>query len=1120
MPAPDSSTIRFLWAALGAVLTLPGVLAAAQTEASVADLEFFEREVRPLLVRHCHSCHGASNAMSELRLDSREGVLAGGVRGASAFPGEPDKSLLIQAVRHESLQMPLGGRLAAEEIASLEEWVRRGLPWPAAEAATAGAEVAQFYEGMRREHWAFQPVHRPHPPAVGEESWSDHPIDRFILDKLRQSTLQPSPPAERAAWIRRLSYVLTGLPPAPSEIEAFVNDRSPGAYERAADRILDSPHYGEHWARHWMDVVRFGETLGNDWNYENNGAWLYRDYLIRAFNQDLPYDDLVREHIAGDLLARPRLGSEQAVNESLIGTVFFRLGEQGHDDCTLFREVRTDVVDDQIDTLGKAFQGLTIACARCHDHKLDPIPTADYYGLYGVLDSSRLVTRTVDLPDADVPSTGRLRVLKTQIQSALASYWLDEVEALGRYLRASLGTGSGPLAEDVLGDPLDPERVERIRALVKAAGIGLEHPLFPWLHAVRTAAEEPGAALPGVWRSLAARYARQRRWRTRFNQEQFQELADFGRGGLAGWHAEGRAFEPIFAANGAFALTSRGDAVVSGIFPAGIYTHLLSQRLNGALRSPYLPRDSKYLSLRVVGSKLAAWRTVLDNCMLSERYALIDQEQFGWIKIPLRDQHDAYRLYAELVTKHDNPRLPDRPGRMKEITPEQIAEPRSYFGVTRAVLHDCDELPEDELNHMRRLFEGEPPEDLDALASRYAALARRAVGAWAQGRSDEEDVRWLNWLLESRFLANSKYLTPHLRQTVDRYRSVERRLSVPRVVPGMVDLEPGRDTPVFRSGDPRDPGEIVPRGFLSLLEDLAPESRPRGSGRVELADMIADPRNPLTARVMVNRIWHYLFGRGIVPTVDNLGRFGEPPSHPELLDYLADRFVQQGWSIKKMIRHIVLSQTFAQVSKAQDGTQQVDPANRLYHRYPARRLDAESIRDSILAVSGTLDRTLYGPSVHPYREKPKEYRKLFSGPLDGDGRRSIYVKVTRHEGSAFLEVLDFPKPSMARGRRDVTNVPRQALALLNDPFVVAEARVWARTLVTESSESVQTRLRTMFRVALGRLPTQPDSRRFEALTEQLAGLHGVAADAVLTSLPVWQDVAHAVFNLKEFSYVR
>ena len=228
-----------------------------------------------------------------------------------------------------------------------------------------------------------------------------------------------------------------------------------------------------------MDVVRFGETLGNDWNYENKGAWLYRDYLIRAFNQDLPYDDLVREHIAGDLLAEPRLSAERDVNESLIGTVFFRLGEQGHDDCTLFREVRTDVVDDQIDTLGKAFQGLTIACARCHDHKLDPIPTADYYGLYGVLDSSRLVTRTVDLLPADAPLKGRLHVLKTQIQSELASYWLEEVEALGGYLRASLGSEDGPAAGDALRDPLDPERVERVRALGKTGDIGLEPSAVP-----------------------------------------------------------------------------------------------------------------------------------------------------------------------------------------------------------------------------------------------------------------------------------------------------------------------------------------------------------------------------------------------------------------------------------------------------------------------------------------------------------------------------------------------------------------------------------------------------------------------------------------------------------------
>lgn len=1118
MPRSAPSKFRSVLALAGAAL--PAALGAADSRPSAADVEFFEREVRPVLATHCYSCHGAANAMSDLRLDSREAVLQGGVRGPAAAPGRPDASVLIQAVRHESLRMPLGGRISPDEIASLEEWVRRGLPWPERSQAATEADIASLYPSMRREHWAFQPVRRPSPPAVANSAWSDHPVDRFILAKLEEAGLKPSPPADRAVWIRRLSFALTGLPPTPGEVQAFVGDTTPGARRRAVDRLLDSPHFGERWARHWMDVVRFAETLGNDWNYENNGAWLYRDYLIRAFNEDVPYADLVREHLAGDLLPEPRLGAAGAVNESLIGTFFFRLGEQGHDDCTQFREVRTDVVDDQIDTLGKAFQGLTIACARCHDHKLDPIPTADYYRLYGVLDSSRLVTRTVDSPAANRPLKDRLRGLKVRIREELGRYWLGEAETLEAHLRSSARSERIPALAAGQGSSLDPERAERIRSLVEQGDLGLEHPLYPWARLAGPKAEGPAASLFGTWEGLVERYERHSRWRAEFNAENFEALGDFGSGDLSGWHAEGQAFEPVFAADGAYAVAPDGDRVVSGVFPAGVYTHLLSEKLNGAFRSPYLPRHRKYASFRVVGGKLAAWRTVLDNCMLSERYQFLEQDKLGWIKIPLRDEHDEYRLYAELVTKHDNPRLPDRPDRMKDVAPERMADPRSYFGITRAVLHDCDELPEAELSHMRRILEGDPPADLAALAGRYAAAARAAVSAWAAGRASADDARWLAWLLENRLLANSKYLTPRLRELVDEYRAVERRLNVPQVIQGMADLESGRDVPILRAGDPANPGETVPRGFLSLLAALEPAANPRGSGRLELAETIADPANPLTARVMANRIWHHLFGQGIVPTVDNFGRFGEPPSHPELLDYLAGRFRERGWSIKDMVRHIALSRTFEQSSAVSREAGAADPGNRLFHRYPARRLDAESIRDAVLAVSGTLSPSLYGPSVHPYRASPKAYRKLFSGPLDGAGRRSLYLKVTRHEGAAFLEALDFPKPSVARGRRDVTNVPRQALTLLNDPFVAAEAQAWARALIAESSESVQTRLVTMFRAALGRRPDRRERIRFESLAGELAELHGARPDAVLTSLPVWQGVAHALFNLKEFSYIR
>ena len=1104
----------------GLLLALSLNLPPASADWSDLDLEFFERKVRPILSTQCASCHSESNPMSGLRLDSREAVLKGGSRGPAALSGSPGDSLLIQAVRHESIQMPLGGKLADSSIEALEEWVRRGLPWPSEQAPAGDADVAQHYEAMRREHWAFQPVTDPPIPNSTWREWDEQAIDRFVLARLNEVSQRPSGPAERVALVRRLSFVLTGLPPTPREVADFVGDRSPDAYARVVDRLLESPHFGEHWARHWMDVVRFGETLGDDWNYENNGAWHYRDYLIRALNADVPYDQLVREHIAGDLLGEPRLDPGGEVNESLIGTFFFRLGAQGHDDCTMFREVRTDVVDDQIDTLGKAFQGLTISCARCHDHKLDPIPTADYYGLYGVLDSSRLVTRTVDTGQADAGLEQRMERLKQSIRSELSAFWLSEADDLASHLLASIGASPGDSAPGRSAPVLDPERGERIRSLLDSKALELDSPLFPWAELALPDESDPDATLQTSWNRLVERYRLQRQWRADFNADHFDISADFGSGDMGGWHAEGRAFETVPASSGAFSVAPGGPEVLSGIFPAGLYTHLLSGKLNGAVRSPLLPRERRYLSLQVVGGKLAAWRTVLDNCMLSERYAVLDQPRLGWIRIPLRNEHDEYRIYAELVTKHDNPRLPDRPDRMKEISEEQMADPRSLFGVTKAVLHDCEELPKDELGHLLPILGPGPPASLEELAARYASVARESVEAWRQGSADDDQARWLQWLIENSLLANSKYLTPDLRTSVDRYRALERQLGAPRVVQGMSDLDPGHDSPIFESGNAEELGEVVPRGFLSLLGDLSGPGRPHGSGRREMAEAIASPGNPLTARVMVNRIWHYLFGRGLVATVDNLGRFGERPTHPDLLDHLASRFVQDGWSIKRAIRSIVMSRAFRQSSRARPETREADPGNRLFHRYPARRLEAESIRDAILSVSGKLDPAMFGPSVHPYREKPKAYRKLISGPLDGRGRRSIYLKVTRHETAAFLEALDFPAPAMARGRRDVTNVPRQALAMMNDRFVIGEARFWAKTLVEETSESVDTRLRTMYRTSLGRVPTKREMERMGALASRLGALHGVPEEQLLESVPVWRDVAHTIFNLKEFVYIQ
>ncbi len=584
-----------------AVCIVVALFAAGHPAPAANDTEFFEKQIRPLLVSRCVSCHGPAQQFSSLRLDSREALLKGGNRGPAIVPGDASLSLLAKAVRHDGIKMPVGGKLAANEIEALEKWINLGAPWPNdAGPATAGAPG--LYDRLKKEHWAFQPVRDPQPEVV---DGLQHPVDRFLGAALRKAGLKLSEPADRRTLIRRLSLVLTGLPPSTLEVDLFVHDESPGAYERLVDRFLSSPHFGEQWARHWMDVMRFAETFGNDWNYEINGAWIYRDYLIRAFNRDVPYDQLIREHFAGDLLDKPRINAREGINESVIGTAFLRLGELGHDDCIRFRQIRTDVVDNQIDTLGKAFQGLTIACARCHDHKLDPIPTSDYYALYGVLTSSRMVMRSADLPDVYAAAKQRLRQLKPLIRAELAKQWTEEAARVSQYLLAANRAWKGlpPRQEDLADLSLD--RMQAWLSLLSKQKPQMEDPLYPWIESGKP------------WRDLKSRYTEEIEHRSAFNREHFRPFGDLAKDGFGGWHADGSALTDGPSPSGEFAVASGGPAAVTGVFPAGIYTNALSERLNAALRSPLVPKDKKFVSLEVMGGKLGAWRTVLDNCMLS-----------------------------------------------------------------------------------------------------------------------------------------------------------------------------------------------------------------------------------------------------------------------------------------------------------------------------------------------------------------------------------------------------------------------------------------------------------------------------------------------------------------------
>ena len=1109
-------------------------------EADDAGFDFFEKKIRPILVEHCSECHSAASKKlgGNLLLDSRDGVRKGGDSGAVLNVGKPDASLLLKAVRYadENVKMPPKGKLPAAAIADLEEWVKRGAPDPRDKSVTRNP-TSNWEETLRtrRDWWSLKPVNVPAVPTPKNAASSQHPIDRFIAAKLDELGLVPAASASPRTVARRLGLVLTGLPPSQDQIEEFVREcggddvsaLSATAMERLTDALLDSPHFGERWARHWMDVVRFTETHGNEWNYEVHHAWRYRDYLIRAFNADVPFDQFVREHIAGDLLPQPRWNGATQSNESVIGTGFYRFGEVNHDDCISLREIGYDLLDNQIDTLSKAFQATTIACARCHDHKLDAVSMHDYYGLLGILRSSRLVSHTIDAPSLNAALNQRLRELKVALRKELAGIWIEEATQIGRYLLAAQAKkGSAANAEE-LARGLDDARIDKWVAALAVDKLPLEHPLEPWRQLV-TAAPADAAAFTTEWRKLAEKHVRDEKERADFNAAQFVMHADFRKTLPTDWQVGGLGLADGPSVSGEFTLHPDGEALVKTIQPAGCFTNTLSEKLNGTLRSPVWPLGKKNISFQVMGLRSSAVRLVSNSCQLNyKNYRALTSGELHWETFSPPDDRDSLRTYAELMTMLDNPKFPDQLSALggdKENYrlpwDKAAANPRSWFGVTQVVLHDGGETPRAELKHLRPLFAGDEPASLADVATRYAATVRDVIGAWAEAHATDDDVRWLDALLRRDLLGNRLNLSPRLQSLAEEYRRVEAELASPRIVPGIADGGTGFEQPVFIRGDCHRPGETVPRRYLEVLSKSRDGFVTTGSGRLELAEHIASPMNPLTARVIVNRVWHHLFGSGLVRTVDDFGHVGDLPSHPELLDHLATQFVRDGWSLKWLMRSIVLSKTFQQSSsQSSPAAREVDPQNRLLWHYPARRMEAEAIRDAILATSGRLDRTLFGPSIQPFRDKENADRRLFPGPLDGGGRRSVYIKNNLMESPRFLSAFNIPGGKVTQGRRDSTNVPAQALALLNDPFVLQQADVWAARVIRQSGDSIETRIDAMFLASLGRMPTSDERHLFTQAAAQFAELEYVPSADMLKSHAVWRDVAHALFNLKEFIFI-
>jgi mono/diheme cytochrome c family protein len=768
---------------------------ARETRPTSEQTQFFEAKVRPLFVTHCLKCHGPKKQQGGLRLDTAAGFRAGGDTGALIHTSKPEQSLLLRAVRHEGPRMPPKNKLAPADVAILAQWIKMGAPWPATTTNTRSSAVVTADD---RTFWSFQPVRLPTVPVVRNSALARTPIDHFLLQKLEEKGLSYNPSADRRALLRRLTYDLTGLPPTPEEVEAFVRDSSADAYEKQVDRLLASPAYGERWGRHWLDVVRYADTAGDNSDYPVPQLYKYRNWVLNAFNRDQPFDRFIIEQLAGDLLS-------DRTNEQLIATGYLASARRfGSYEDKRYQWYLT--FEDTIENLGRSFLGLSLSCSRCHDHKFDPIPSEDYYALYGFFQSTR----------------------------------------------------------------------------------------YPW----------PGIELDKVQRDL----------------------------------------------------------------------------------------------------------------------------------IPL-----------------------DPPDRVATIKQERDAQ------LTRM---------DDKIRQLEASPDAKKPEGKRALAE--AKKAR-------------------NRLSKTPLPVDYAYAVAEGKRWVGNARMQMR-------------------------GDPGKLGREVPRRFLQVLGGQSLPSDIQGSGRLQLARWIADPGNSLTARVLVNRLWLYHFGKGLVPTPNDFGRQGQPPTHPELLDWLASEFVQGDWSIKRMHRLILLSHAYQQSGEDSSTALNLDPDNQLYGRFPRRRLDAEAIRDTLLQLAGALDRSVGG--AHPFPEQPTwdfTQHKPFKAVYETD-RRSVYLMTQRIQRHPYLAIFDGADTNASTARRDSSTTPLQALYLMNDPLVHRLANGFANRLLREPNDDE--RIERSFLLAFARSPRDEERATVRAFLQRVREtLEPSRLSKEEREMEVWRSYVRSLFLSNELVYI-
>ena len=1116
-----------------------GILSADAAVESLSS-EFFETKIRPVLVDQCYDCHSvaANKTKGGLLLDSPAGLLAGGDTGPAIVPGKPAESLLYKAITHQDkdLEMPAKKpKLPDSVIADFHKWITDGAPWPGGQTvASTNSTKTPFSIAQRKERlpWIWETPKKQTLPSVNDPSWPSTDADYFVLSKLEEKNLAPATPAEPEVWLRRVFFALTGLPPTPTDLTAFLTDKSPKAREKVVDQLLNSPHFGEHWARHWMDLVRYAESRGHESDFIIANAYHYRDYLIRAFNTDLPYDQFVREQLAGDLIPAPRINPTNGANESVLGTGWAFLGEEIHSPVDI-RQDECDRTDNKVDVIGKTFLGLTLGCARCHDHKFDAIAAKDYYAMSGFVLSSSY--RQVPFESMEQNHRVALKLQSTRekyrqnLVSAFTSSIKPGIHQVADYLLAAQKATHADLdlpitdriARLAVQDSLSADKLTRWLDYLAHASTNEIDPFYLTARAVTG----PDATQSSNLQSL---FSQTNKSPAQTFPKNARILADYSKPEFQPWKVDGEAFgnRPLETGEVCFGQDSNNPI-------AGVMIHGAARRdpfWNKFKAAQDNEKDSGELAATARSGQMLATPTF--TLKGGKLHYLIKGKALVYAAVSSHLMI-AGPLHAQLIHKFET----------ANNTPVWVTQDLSRYSGQRTHLEfgPVDESPLEvmmvvEAEESPKWIPGNAQGTEVSKAKSFRQLAKeqeatilgicqRMEKNTIAGTKDAEDQSVLaDWLVQHQDLllpARKPPVAPVVGKYVAELKQLDQQARWESHTAVAWFDGTGVDENILVRGKAAKPGAMAPRSLPAAFNGAMPIQTSSSSGRYELARQMTDANNPLVARVIVNRIWHHLFGRGIVATVDNFGYLGERPTHPELLDHLAWQFVhEEGWSQKKLIKKLVLSKTFSMSSKSADAHEdEVDGANLLLHRMPVRRLEAESIHDSLLVVSGRFNPAMEGPPIPVHltdfiigRGRPDK-----SGPLDGDGRRSIYSSVRRNFLSTFMLTFDMPSPFSTMGRRNVTNVPAQSLSLMNDPLVHDQAHVWAERLLRDKKgASVEERIRWMFEAAYGRGPAPSELDACRASLAEFKKLESTDD----TSPQTWTDLCHSLFCANDFIYLR